>query len=397
MEPLTGIRVVDLTKSLAGPYCTMMLGDLGAEVIKVEQPGTGDETRGWGPPFVKNTTDSAYFFAVNRNKKSITLNLKTEKGKEILWGLIKRADVLVESYRVGALDRLGFGYKYVCEINPKLIYCSITGYGTTGPYASRGGYDVIVQGMGGIMSITGPIDGEPYRVGVPIVDVTTGMFALHTILAALFARVHTNKGQKVEVSLFESQVAWLSNVAGNYLVSKELPKRLGNAHPNIAPYEPYKASDKYFIIAVGNEKLWKTFCNIINCPELIEDERFKTNALRVKNRNELNNLLSTIFIKKSAKEWTDLFIENSIPAGPINNLEEVFSDPQIIDRQMVVEIDHPLAGKVPLVNSPLKFSDTPISIRLHPPSLGEHNIDVLNNILNYSLDEIEKLKSENII
>lgn len=396
LQPLEGIRVVDLTRVLAGPYCTMMLGDMGAEIIKIEQPGTGDETRGWGPPFAPNS-DSAYFMAINRNKKSITLNLKHEEGKKILKELILKSDILVENFRVGTLDKLGFSYKEVEKMNPKMIYCSITAFGDTGPYAKQGGYDVIVQGMAGIMSVTGEPDGPPVKVGVPIVDVTAGMFGTSGILAALYAREKTNRGQYVVTSLLEAQLAWLVNVASNYLISGNLPKRYGNGHPNISPYEPYKAKDDYFIVAVGNEKLWSIFCKIINKEELITDEKFKINAHRLMHRKELNDILEKVFLEKTAKEWTKLFLDSGIPAGPINNLEQVFSDPQVLAREMLTEIDHPQAGKIKMVGVPIKFSDTQTKISLPPPMLGEHTDEILTRFSGYRQEQIKTLKELGVI
>ncbi len=393
--PLEGIRVVDLSRALAGPYCTMMLGDLGAKITKVE-PLIGDETRGWGPPFMPNTQDSAYYAALNRNKKSITLDLKFLEAKKILEQLIQQSDVLVQNFRVGTMEKLGFSYETVKKINPALVYCSISGFGSTGPYSQRGGYDVIIQGMGGLMSITGEPNGEPMRVGVPIVDITTGMHATQGILAALFVRQKTGLGQLVETSLFESQLAWLTNVGSNYLISQKLPKRMGNQHPNITPYQPYQASDGYVIVAVGNDKLWQTFIQIIGMPELAKDERFTTNTLRNQHRQTLNQILASVFLKKTSAEWTELFTAADIPAGPINTLDKVFNDPQVTAREMLVTIEHPLAGSIQMTGIPLKFSETPGKISSHPPLLGEHT-DLILKEIGYSTEQIVQLREKKII
>ncbi len=389
MQPLEEIRVVDLSRALAGPYCSMILGDLGAEVIKIE-PLTGDETRGWGPPFLPNTQDSAYYAALNRNKKSMTLDLKQESAKRILSKLIQQSDILVQNFRVGTMEKLGFGYDVVHQQNPKLVYCSISGFGSTGPYSQRGGYDIIVQGMGGLMSITGEPQGQPMRVGVPIVDLITGMFAVQAILAALVVRSRTGQGQLVETSLLESQIACLANVGSNYLISGILPKRLGNMHPNITPYQPYATLDGYVTVAVGNDKLWQNFANIIGKAELLTDPRFSTNALRNQNREELNQILNPIFLKKTSEEWTNLLLANEIPAGPILTLDKVFADPQVQARNMVVEIEHPKAGLMRMANMPIQFSETPGQIKLPPPVLGEHTETILLN-LGYTMSEIAEL------
>lgn len=395
-QPLEGILVLDLTRALAGPYCTMMLADMGADVIKIEQAGVGDETRGWGPPFLEGTKDSAYYAALNRNKKSLTLDLKMPCAKKILAELIAQADVLVENFRIGTMKKLGFSYKEAKQINSRIIYCSLTGFGSTGPYAERGGYDVIVQGMGGLMSITGDPEGEPMRVGVPIVDITTGMFGAHGILAALYTREKTGKGQLVETSLLESQIAWLTNVGSNYLISGKVPKRIGNMHPNITPYQPYKAKDGYVIVAVGNEKLWKIFTEVLGIPNLAEDPRFCTNALRNENRMELNSILEKIFLQKNADEWTEIMLEKGIPSGPINTMDKVFSDPQVLARDMLATVNHPVAGEIKMAGFPIKFSETPAIIKTHPPLLGEHTEEILQK-LGYSLEEIAKMKENNSV
>ncbi|MFN8576358.1 MAG: CaiB/BaiF CoA-transferase family protein [Candidatus Sericytochromatia bacterium] len=395
MLPLKGIRVVDLSRVVSGPYCTMMLGDLGAEIIKIEHPKVKDETRTWGPPFHENRDDSAYYLSMNRNKKSLTLDFKQEEGKKVLLKIIEQSDILVENFRVGTLEKLGLGYEDIKKTNPQLIYCSISGYGSTGPYANKGGYDVIVQGMGGLMSINGT-DEQMMKVGVPIVDLTTAMMASQAILAALFVRARTGHGQKVEASLLETQVACLANVGSNYLLTGKLPKRNGNQHPNIVPYQPYKSKDGDFILSVTNQKLWENFCNAIDKNEFINDERFKTNSDRLKNRDLLNSYLEDIFKTKTNKEWIDLFESVGVPVGPINNLEQVFNDPQVLHRDMLVSIPHE-SGEIKTAGIPIKFSDTKPSIRLAPPLFGEHTKEIICDFLKYDENEYLDLKNKEII
>lgn len=395
MYPLEGIRVLDLSRVVSGPYCTMMLGDLGAEVIKIEHPEIKDETRSWGPPFHKKRGDSAYYLSVNRNKKSLTLDFKTDEGKKILRELIEQSDVLVENFRTGVMEKLGFSYEEVKKINPQLIYCSITGFGGTGPYAQKGGYDVLVQAMGGMMSINGE-ENEPMKVGIPIVDLTTAMLSTQGILAALFVRARTGNGQHIETSLLESQLSLLSNVGSNYLMSEELPKKYGNDHPNIVPYQPYKAKNGMFIVTVTNNKLWRAFCHVINRYDFFANKLFKTNALRVENRDLLNAELEKIFETKTVNEWIKLFEEDEIPAGPINNLKQVFSNEQVIARNMVVN-KRDKNGTVKMVGIPIKFSDTKPDIRLNPPIFGINTKEIIVDLLKYDVEEYEKLKKQNII
>ncbi len=402
MSALDGIRVVDLTRAMAGPYCTMMLGDLGADVIKVERPGSGDESRGWGPPFVGPATDyapgeSAYFLSVNRNKRSITLNLKSEAGLEIMQRLISKSDILVENFRTGVLDKMGLGLAQAQDINPRLIYCSISGYGRTGPFADRPGYDVIIQAEGGMMGITGPKEGPPSRVGVPIVDITSGMFAAASILAALHARHQTGLGQHIDLSLFDTQTALLTNVAGNYLIGGEPPVRLGNDHPNLSPYAAFPASDKWFVIGVANEMQWERFCSVIGRQDLQDDPRFRTNGDRVQNRTELTWLLEQVFAERTADEWLTSFKQAGLPCGPINDLREVFNHPQIGPRELILESEHPTAGEIKLTGFPYKLSDTPPSIRFAPPRLGEHTEEVLVDILGYEAKDIPALRKNGAI
>ena len=392
--PLKGVRVIDCSRVLAGPYAAMVLGDLGADVIKVERPGRGDDTRAWGPPFAGG--ESAYYLSINRNKRSMTLNLKSPEGKAILKQLVAEADVLIENFKTGDFDRMGIGYEALREVNPGLIYCSITGYGTTGPYASKPGYDFMLQAEGGIMSITGPADGEPYKVGVAIVDVTAGLYAANAIQAALRYKEKTGKGQKVEVSLFESQIAWLINVASAYLVSGEQPKRYGNAHPNIVPYETFPTADGYIAAGAGNDAQFARFCKVLGLEDLPDDPRFKTNADRVNNRHVLIPLLRERFRTRKTDEWIAALEAASIPCAPINTLDRVFAHPQTRAREMLVEVEHPTIGQLKMVGLPYKLSDTPLGIYRHPPLLGEHTDEVLGE-LGYSPADIEDLRARGII
>jgi crotonobetainyl-CoA:carnitine CoA-transferase CaiB-like acyl-CoA transferase len=380
MQPLHGIRVLDLSRVLAGPYCTMVLGDLGADVIKVESP-EGDETRAWGPPFAGEARgESAYYLCVNRNKRSIVVDFKTAEGCDILSRLIKQSDVLVENFRPGSLARFSLDFESASALNPNLIYCSITGFGQTGPLRDKPGYDFMIQATGGLMSITGEPDGEPMKVGVAVADLFAGQNAVIAILAALQARTQTGKGQHLDISLFDSQLSMLANVASNYLVSGNLPKRYGNAHANIVPYQSFKASDGWFVIAVGNDKQFAKMCEVIGKVELVNDVRFATNSARVENRDELISLLKPVFATKTVNEWLSL-IGDEFPCGAINNLEQTFSMPQVDEREMLVHMQHPTVGDLQLVGSPLKFSDTPVEYKLPPPRLGEHTEDVLRELL----------------
>jgi len=377
MQPLNGIRVLDLSRVLAGPYCTMVLGDLGADVIKVESP-EGDETRGWGPPFAEG--ESAYYLCVNRNKRSIVVDFKTDGGRVILHGLIKQSDVLVENFRPGTLARFSLDFESVSVINPNLIYCSITGFGQTGPLHDRPGYDFMIQAMGGLMSITGEPDGEPMKVGVAVADLFAGQNAVIAILAALQARRETGRGQQLDISLFDSQLGMLANVASNYLISGNLPKRYGNAHANIVPYQSFQASDAWFVVAVGNDKQFERLCRVIGKWELADDARFSLNSERVENRDELIAILKPIFLRRTSGEWLSALESVGIPCGPINTLDKVFAEPQVEAREMLIEMDHPIIGKLSLVGSPLKFSETPVGYKLPPPRLGEHTEEVLKEL-----------------
>jgi formyl-CoA transferase len=394
-RPLEGIRVLDLSRVLAGPYCTMTLGDLGADVIKVEQPGAGDDTRRWGPPWAG--TESAYYLCVNRNKRSITLDLKSDEGKEILTSLAKSSDIVVENFKVGALDRMGLGYRDLSRVNPGLIWCSITGYGQDGPYASRAGYDFVAQGEAGIMSITGEINGEPMKVGVAIVDITTGLFSANAILAALHARHATGRGQHIDSTLFTSAIAWLANVGSSYLTTGDLPKRLGNAHPSIVPYQTFKTKDLWIIIGAGNDRQFESLCGILGLEGLVTDPRFKDNPSRVQNREELIPLLNSVLETRLADEWLEEISAAGIPCGPINTLDRVFDHPQAIHRNMVVEIEHPTAGTVKLAGIPFTMSETPPAVLRHPPLLGEHTEEVLSGDLGYDITKIGELRERGVI
>ena len=377
MQPLQGVRVLDLSRVLAGPYCTMVLGDLGADVIKVEPP-EGDETRGWGPPFAEG--ESAYYLCVNRNKRGIVINLKTDEGRKILRDLALQSDVLVENFRPGTLKKFGLDFETLHELNPKLIYCSITGFGQTGSMKDKPGYDFMIQALGGLMSITGEPDGEPMKTGVAVVDLFAGQNAIIAILAALQARTLTGRGQQLDIALFDSQLGWLANVASNYLISGKLPKRHGNAHANIVPYQSFQASDGWFAIAVGNDRQFARLCDLIGKPGFAADEKFATNSARVQNRAELIPLLIDIFKTASVSDWLAKLDEAEIPCGPIQNFEQVFSMPVVGEREMLVKMEHPTIGKLPLVGSPLKMSDTPVEFRLPPPLMGEHTEEVLREL-----------------
>jgi formyl-CoA transferase len=402
MQPLEGIRVVDLTRALAGPYCTMMLGDLGADVIKVERPGRGDDSRGWGPPFVGEPYgpypgESAYFIAANRNKRSVTVNLKRPEGQEIVRRLASLSDALVENFRTGVLDGMGLGYANLHALNPRLVYCSISGYGRTGPYAERPGYDFIIQAEGGMMGIIGPEEGPPYRVGVPIVDITSGMFAATAILAALRARDLTGEGQLIDISLLDTQVALLANVASNYLVGGAAPRRLGNAHPNIAPYEAFRARDRWFALAAANERQWSTLCDVIGRPDLRDDPRFATNGARVANRPALVETLGAAFAARDADAWLADLRAAGLPCGPINAVPDVFEHPQAQARRLALEAEHPTAGPVRLTGFPYKLSHTPAHVRRPPPLLGQHTEEVLVELLGYGPEEVTGLREREVI
>lgn len=402
MQPLERIRVLDLTRAMAGPFCTMMLGDLGADVIKVERPRWGDESRGWGPPFVGDPYgpypgESAYFISANRNKRSITVNLKSPEGQEVIHRLVRESDVLVENFRTGVLDGMGLGYDNLKPENPRLVYCSISGYGRTGPYADRPGYDFVIQAEGGFMGITGPEEGPPYRVGVPIIDITAGMFAATAILAALRARDMTGEGQLVDISLLETQVALLANVASNYLVGGKVPPRLGNAHPNITPYEAFPARDRWFALAAANERQWATLCKVLERPDLQQDARFADNQARVVHRQALREVLSAAFQTRDAGEWLEAFRQAGLPCGPINSIPEVFDHPQAQNRNLALETEHETAGTIRFPGFPYKLSATPAQVRLAPPLLGQHTEQVLAELLRYSSETVADFQARGVV
>ncbi|RLI40567.1 CoA transferase [Candidatus Bathyarchaeota archaeon] len=394
--PLEDIRVLDLSRILTGPFCSMILADLGAEVIKVEMPGRGDDTRVWGPPFIKG--ESAYFLCLNRNKKSITLNLKNEKGREILYKLVQKCDVFLENFKPGVTKRLRMDYETICKINPRIIYCSITGFGQSGPYRDYPAYDIVIQGMGGLMGITGEPDRPPVRIGVAITDIGAGMYAAIAILSALIAREKTKKGQWIDVSLLDSTVSWMTYMAANYFATGMVPKRMGSAHPNIVPYQCFKARDgKYLTVAVGNDRIWKNFCEALGLENMVENPKFATNPKRVENRDELIPVLEKAFLSKTRDEWIEILLKKGVPCGPVYTMDEVFRDPQVLHRKMLVEIEHPKVGKIKQIGIPMKFSETPGEIKVPPPLLGQHTEEILKNLLGYSEEEINQLRSEEVI
>ena len=392
---LKGVRVVDLSQALAGPYCTMLLGDLGADVIKVERPQIGDMSRGWGPPFLDG--ESTYFLCTNRNKRGMTLNLTAEKGQEIIHRLLARVDVLVISlHKMESLRRFSLDYATVHRLNPRLIYCSITGYGHTGPMAGRGGYDVVTQGEAGLMSLTGEPEGGPMRYPIPLADLTTGIYSALGILAALLVRERTGNGQHLDMALLDSQTSWLTNVAGAYFATGKRPRRLGNVHPNIVPYQPLQAKDKHIIVAVGSERLWERFCSLLGLEKTImSDPRFATNKERIEHREELIPLLEDIIQSQEADYWLERFTEADIPCGPINFVDETLTEPQLLARGMIVELEHPLAGVVRSLGNPVHLSQTPVSYRRPPPVLGEHSVEILSS-LGYGREEIEALETDGV-
>ncbi len=390
---LEGLRVLDLTRVLAGPYTTMILADLGAEVIKLEIPGTGDDSRAF-PPHVNG--ESAYFMSLNRNKRSMTLNLKSQKGKDIFLEMVRKIDVLVENFRPGTMERLGLGYSVLRNENPGLIYAAASGFGHSGPYSERPAYDAIVQAMGGIMSITGQNGGPPTRVGTSIGDITAGLFTTIGILAALTHRNKTGAGQKVDVAMLDSQVAILENAVARYTAGGEIPKPIGNRHPAITPFEPFPTKDGQLMIAIGNNALWQKFCLLIEREELRYDPRFLTNSLRTANHIALRSLLNTIFEEKATEEWRVLLDQSGIPNGPINSIDQVVNDPQIIAREMIVDIEHPMAGETSLPGIPIKLSETPGNIRRPAPLLGEHTAQIFQELLGYEPEKVQDLHEQGI-
>lgn len=403
---LSGLRVLDLSRVLAGPWATQVFGDLGAEVIKIERPGSGDETRAWGPPYLKDsngadTSEAAYFLSANRNKKSVCVDFTKPEGRDIIRRIAAQSDILVENFKVGGLKQYGLDYDSLKVINARLIYCSITGFGQTGPYAPRAGYDFLIQGMGGLMSITGRKDDEPgagpQKVGVALTDVLTGLYSVIAVLAALNHRRETGMGQHIDMALLDVQVTSLANQSMNFLTSGQPPVRMGNAHPNIVPYQDFPTSDGDMIIAVGNDSQFAALCKVLGHPEWAQDERFATNALRVRNRDAIIGLLRDATAKRTTAEWVKTCESVGVPCGPINDLAAVFDDPQIVFRKLKVDMLHPTAGHVPLVSSPIRMSETPVGYRSPPPLLGEHTEAVLEQILGLSKAEIERLAGNNIV
>ncbi len=411
MTSLSGIRILDLSRVLAGPWCTQTLADLGADVIKIERPGTGDDTRGWGPPFLKDTTghdtaEAAYYLGTNRNKRSVTCDIAQPAGQALIRELVQRCDVFVENFKVGDMARYGLDPASLLAINPRLVYCSVTGFGQTGPYRERAGYDYAIQGMGGLMSITGERDdigGGPQKVGVAVTDLFTGMYATVAILAALRHAERTGCGQHIDMALLDTQVAMLANLGANYLVSGKIPGRAGNAHQNIVPYQVFEVAPgadgqkDHLILAVGNDGQYAKFCDVAGCPQLATDPRFAKNQDRVRNRAELVPALEAIMKKRTKADWLAALEAAKVPCGAINNIAEVFADPQVNHRGMVTQWNHPLQPSLRLVSSPMKLSETPVRTEMPPPLLGQHTEQVLRELLDCSDDRLTQLRNGKVI
>ena len=404
--PLSHIRVLDLSRVLAAPWTGQNLADLGADVIKVERPGKGDDSRAFGPPWLKDatgkeTTESAYFACANRGKRSITVDLAKPTGQDVVRKLAAKSDVLLENYKFGDLARYRLGYDDLKALNPRLVYCSVTGFGQTGPYRERPGYDFMIQGMAGLMSITGERDdlpgGGPQKAGIPIADIMTGMYATIAVCAALAHRAETGVGQHLDLALFDSLAAVLANQGANYLATGVSPKRLGNAHPNIVPYQTFATADGAVILACGNDNLFRKFCELAGAAHLADDPRYATNGKRVENRAELTKTLDGIFARRTTREWVDALEAAGVPNGPINTIEQVFAEPQAIARGLRLELAHPLAGKVALTRSPMRFSATPVEHERPPPLLGEHTDEILRTVLGFSAGEVEKLRADGVV
>jgi crotonobetainyl-CoA:carnitine CoA-transferase CaiB-like acyl-CoA transferase len=404
--PLDGIRIFDLTRILAGPTCTQLLGDLGADVIKIERAGAGDDTRKWGPPYVtdaagKATNESAYYLSANRNKRSISLDLSKKEGQELALRLVAKSDVLAENFKVGDLAKFGLDYATLSKKFPKLVYCSITGFGQTGPYAPRAGYDMLAQGLGGIMSVTGPAQGSPesrpYKVGVGIADIMTGMYAAVSILAALRHRDATGEGQHIDMALLDTQVSWLANEGLNHLVSGKTPVRQGNAHPNIVPYDVFACADGFVILAIGNDGQFSKFCTFAGRPELSADPRFATNPARVANRVELTRIMNEVTGAKSQRHWVEGLAGAGVPCSPVNDIAQVFEDPQVKARGMRIEMAHASGVDVPLIASPIKMSKTPPAYRRAPPTCGQHTDEVLGEVLGLDTAAVADLRARGIV
>ena len=402
-QPLEDINILDLTRVLAGPTSTQILGDLGANIIKIERPLSGDDSRNLGPPYLdknlKKPMESSYFLSVNRNKNSVELDFTKKEGQELAKKLIKKCDVLVENFRAGNLKQYGLDYKSIKKINPEIIYCSITGFGQNGPYSKRGGYDYLVQAMGGIMSITGEKKGNPTKIGVGVSDIITGLYSTIGILSALRFKEVTGKGQHLDISLMDSQVSWLSYVAQNYLISGEIPKRIGNDHPSIVPYQTVKAKDGLMVLAIANDRQFKEFCEYAKISNLINDPKFKTNSSRVKNRCDLNKIINKIIKKKTIKQWVEGLVKVNVPCGPINNIQQVFEDKQVKSRKMVISMKHSKSKtkKIKLIANPINFSESKIQYKKPPPKLGQDTISVLKKFLKLDSKDLLDLKKKKII
>jgi crotonobetainyl-CoA:carnitine CoA-transferase CaiB-like acyl-CoA transferase len=401
-EALKGIKVIDLSRILAGPWASQMLADMGAEVIKVERPIKGDDTRHWGPPFIKpaqnnEPAQSAYYHCANRNKKSIAIDITQTQGQQVIKDLITNADVLIENYKVGSLQKYGLSYQQVKSLNPKLVYCSITGFGQHGPYAHKAGYDAMIQGEGGLMSLTGGIHDEPMKVGVAVVDVMTGLYSANAILAALLAKAHTGKGQHIDIALLDVQVATLANQGMNYLATGENPARLGNGHPNIVPYQTFATNDGSLILAIGNDKQFEKFCQVAQCPELVSNALFNTNQQRVENRDKLIPVLANIIARHSTDYWVHTLEAIAVPCGPVNTLAQVFSHPQVQHREMVKELPDSDGTLIKTVASPINLSDTPLEYKHAAPNIGQHSQQILKEFLHYEDEKIAALFDRAIV
>ncbi|MEM3615278.1 MAG: CaiB/BaiF CoA-transferase family protein [Candidatus Methanomethylicia archaeon] len=390
-KPLSDIRVLDVSRVLAGPFCTMILSDLGAEVIKVEEPEKGDETRSWGPPFING--ESAYYLSVNRNKKSITINMKNPEGLKIIYKLAEKCDVFIENFRPGVTERLKIDYETISKINPKIIYCSISGFGQTGPYRDYPAYDLLIQAMSGFMSITGEEGRPPVRIGVALLDIGAAMYAAIAIISALYRREKNGMGERIDISLLDTAVSWLTYMAMNYFATGENPKRMGSAHPSIVPYQCFEDMDgRYFAVAIGNDEHWRKLCKAIGREEWINDERYATNPNRVKNRDKIIMKLSEIFKTNKRDYWIKLLMDNSCPCAPVNELSEILSNPQVIHREMVTEIEHPKIGRIKQLGTPIKYMKTPLKIENPPPLLSQHTEEILTKVLRYEKERILELR-----